>query len=114
MKLLNNSIYVGSSFLIASSLVIKPALSDQYFQSVETDAGKTYCIGIERGFLDWPGPQFSDGGNEGKWSLDDQDWYVGYQTTKSGALATELSNKSGFLYAYGTNVDNNIESAPRP
>ena len=82
MKLLNNSIYVGSSFLIASSLVIKPALSDQYFQSVETDAGKTYCIGIERGFLDWPGPQFSDGGNEGKWSLDDQDWYVGYQTTK--------------------------------
>lgn len=109
MKLLNNSIYVGSSFLIASSLVIKPALSDQYFQSVETDAGKTYCIGIERGFLDWPGPQFSDGGNEGKWSLDDQDWYVGYQTTKSGALATELSNKSGFLYAYGTNVDNNIE-----
>lgn len=109
MKLLNNSIFVGSSVLIASSLAIKPALSDQYFQPVETDAGKTYCIGIERGFLDWPGPQFSDGGNQGKWSLDDQDWYVGYQTANRGALANELSTKSSFLYAYATNKDNNIE-----
>ena len=79
---------------IASSNAV---LADQFFETVKAENGDSYCVGSTTVEYFFKGIA-QNNNNKTDWSLDDVDWFEGYQLsddqTDGNILAKQLSNDS--------------------